>query len=226
MRRFYFFGILLQVCYRLNVVVVFVVVVIICIFVQEVVAHFSPLNTCWKTGLQPLVITVCIQLTKVWSAKMRFWTVSLDGLTKIRIKHIIWSFFYSHILWSQNSHILWSQKKRLSFYVQTASKRFATDVNTKFRLKNWNAFYIICCMQRIRMFWFTVNVEFWKQNTAINSHLTVFFFVSISLEYRTEFKGNGNGKKGIRENRNIFFLSLWHSLFSESDSSQNSIRTT
>lgn len=94
MRRFYFFGILLQVCYRLNVVVV-VVVVIICIFVQEVVAHFSPLNTCWKTGLQPLVITVCIQLTKVWSAKMRFGTVSLDGLTKIRIKHIIWSFFYS-----------------------------------------------------------------------------------------------------------------------------------
>lgn len=95
MRRFYFFGILLQVCYRLNVVVVFVVVVIICIFVQEVVAHFSPLNTCWKTGLQPLVITVCIQLTKVWSAKMRFGTVSLDGLTKIRIKHIIWCFFYS-----------------------------------------------------------------------------------------------------------------------------------
>lgn len=145
MRRFYFFGILLQVCYRLNVVVV-VVVVIICIFVQEVVAHFSPLNTCWKTGLQPLVITVCIQLTKVWSAKMRFGTVSLDGLTKIRIKHIIWSFFLLSPIFFE------AKKKRLSFYVQTASKRFATDVNTKFRLKNWNAFYIICCMQRIRMF--------------------------------------------------------------------------
>lgn len=224
MRRFYFFGILLQVCYRLNVVVVFVVVVIICIFVQEVVAHFSPLNTCWKTGLQPLVITVCIQLTKVWSAKMRFWTVSLDGLTKIRIKHIIWCFFYSlpYSLKPKKTSLFLCSESEL----QTASKRFATDVNTKFRLKNWNAFYIICCMQRIRMFWFTVNVEFWKQNTAINSHLTVFFFVSISLEYRTEFKGNGNGKKGIRENRNIFFLSLWHSLFSESDSSQNSIRTT
>lgn len=224
MRRFYFFGILLQVCYRLNVVVVVVVVVIICIFVQEVVAHFSPLNTCWKTGLQPLVITVCIQLTKVWSAKMRFWTVSLDGLTKIRIKHIIWCFFYS---------LLYSLKpKKTSLFLcseselQTASKRFATDVNTKFRLKNWNAFYIICCMQRIRMFWFTVNVEFWKQNTAINSHLTDFFFRLYFIEVSNWIQRQWQWQKGNPWKSKHFFLSLWHSLFSESDSSQNSIRTT